>query len=65
MRGENAWGAAVRFLSMLENAVPEEDARRKLMNSWVRSIRDKDYTKFNKALKRYNNKRNDSDDTSQ
>jgi len=55
-RGENAWGAAVKFLTALEEAVPEPDTRRKLMNSWIRAIKDKDYTKFKSALRRYERK---------
>ena len=58
MRGENAWGAAVRFLTMLDESVPDENDKRKLMNSWVRAIKDKDYSKFKKSLKRYNSQLN-------
>ncbi len=53
VRGENAWGAAVRFLTLLQEQVPEEDERKKLMNAWVKSIREKDFKKFKRALRRY------------
>lgn len=52
-RGENAWGVAVRFFTLLNEQVPEEDERRKLMNAWVKSLRDKDFRKFKRALRRY------------
>lgn len=52
-RGENAWAVAVRFLTLLSEQVPELDERKKLMNAWVKSIRDKDFKKFKRALRRY------------
>lgn len=57
VRGENAWGVAVRFLTFLQEQVPEEDERKKLMNAWVKSIREKDYRKFKRALRRYQRQR--------
>ena len=53
VRGENAWGVAVRFLTYLTEQVPEEDERKKLMNAWVKSIRDNDFRKFKRALRKY------------
>lgn len=57
VRGENAWGVAVRFLTLLQEQVPEEDERRKLMNAWVKSLREKDIRKFKRALRRYQRQR--------
>ena len=60
-RGENAHGVAVRFLSLLAEQVPEEDERRKLMNAWVKSVRDKDYRKFKRALRKYKRHRDEKE----
>ncbi len=57
MRGENAHAVAVKFLSMLVEHIPEEDERKKLMATWMRSVRDNDYKKFQRALKRYHKRR--------
>ncbi len=57
VRGENAHAAAVRFLELLQQQIPEEDERRKLMSTWMRSVKDKDYKKFQRALKRYHRRR--------
>lgn len=52
-RGENAWAVSVKFLTMLQEQIPEEDERKKLMSTWMRAVKDKDYKKFERALKRY------------
>ena len=57
VRGENAHAAAVRFLQMLQQQIPEEDECKKLMATWMRSVRDNDYRKFQRALKRYHKRR--------
>ncbi len=58
-RGENAWGVAVKFLTLIQEQIPEEEERKKLMNTWVKSVRDKDYKKFRRALKRYERNRDE------
>ena len=60
-RGENAHGVAVRFLTLLKEQVPEEDERKKLMNAWVKSIRDNDFRKFKRALRRYQRQREEGE----
>lgn len=57
VRGEEAHAHAVKFLDMLQAQIPEEDERRKLMATWMRSIKDRDYKKFERALKRYHRRR--------
>ena len=52
-RGENAWGVAVKFLTLLQEQIPEEAERRKLMNAWMKSVKENDYRKFKRALNRY------------
>lgn len=53
VRGENAHAVAVKFLTNLQTQVPEAEERKKLMNAWIRSIRDNDYKIFRRALRRY------------
>lgn len=53
VRGENAWAVAVKFLTLLQEQIPEEEERKKLMSTWMRSIKDNDYKKFERALRRY------------
>jgi hypothetical protein len=57
VRGENAWGVAVKFLRLLEQQIEEEEERKKLMGAWMRSVRDNDYKKFQRALKKYRRQR--------
>lgn len=57
VRGEEAHAHAVKFLEMLATQIPEDDERRKLMATWMRSIKDRDYKKFERALKRYHKRR--------
>lgn len=59
VRGENAWGVAVKFLELLQQQIEDEDERRKLMNAWMKAVKDKDYKKFQRALRRYNRKRDE------
>lgn len=61
-RGENAWGVAVKFMSLLEEQIESEDERKKLMSAWYKSVRDNDFRKFRRALNRYR-KSLDLDDT--
>lgn len=52
-RAENAFGVAVKFLDLLSKAVDDEEERRKLMSAWFKAVRDNDYKKFKRALRRY------------
>lgn len=57
VRGENAHAMAVMFLELLAQQIPEEEERKKLMLTWMRSVKDRDYKKFQKALARYHRRR--------
>lgn len=57
VRGENAWAVAVKFLTLLQQQVPEEEERKKLMSTWMRAVKDNDYKKFERALRRYHKRR--------
>jgi len=56
VRGENAWAVAVKFLSLLQEQVPDEDEQKKLMFTWMRAVKDNDFKKFERALRRYQRK---------
>lgn len=58
VRGENAWAVGVKFLTLLQEQIPEEEERKKLMSMWMRAVKDNDYKKFERALRRYHNRRN-------
>jgi hypothetical protein len=57
VRGENAHAMAVKFLELLTTQIPEDEECKKLMATWMRSIKDRDYKKFQRALKRYHRRR--------
>jgi len=57
VRGEEAHAHAVKFLELLTKQIPEEEERKKLMATWMRSIKERDYKKFQRALKRYHRRR--------
>lgn len=53
MRGENAWAVAVKFMDLLGETVTDPEELRKLQSAWYKSIRDRDFKKFRRALNRY------------
>lgn len=57
VRGENAWAVAVKFLTLLQEQIPEDEERKKLMSTWMRAVKDNDYKKFERALRRYHKRR--------
>jgi hypothetical protein len=57
VRGENAHAVAVKFLELLAVQVPEEEERKKLMATWMRSVKARDYKTFQRALRRYHRRR--------
>lgn len=53
-RAENSFGVAVKFFTLLRRATGDDDeAYRKLMTSWFKAVRDNDYRKFKRALRKY------------
>lgn len=58
-RGEDAWAAAVKFLTLIDNQIEDQEEKKKLMGAWVKSIRENDYKKFKRALHRYYRKMED------
>ncbi len=58
-RAENAWGVAVKFLQLLMDQIPEEEARKKLMSAWMKSVKENNYKKFRLALRRYERQKNE------
>jgi hypothetical protein len=53
IRAENAFGVAIRFFELILRMIPEDVERRRLMAAWFKSVRDADFRKFRRALKRY------------
>jgi len=53
IRAENAFGVAVRLFELINRMVPEDEESKRLMASWFKSVRDADFRKFRRALKRY------------
>lgn len=53
-RAENAFGVAVKFMSLLDGHVDDDDELKKLKSAWYKSVRDNDFKKFRRALNRYN-----------
>lgn len=53
VRAENAFGVAVKFFDLIGHMIPEEIERKKLMASWFKAVRDADFKKFRRALRRY------------
>jgi hypothetical protein len=53
IRAENAFGVAVRFFNLIDKMIPEDIERKKLMASWMKSVRDNDFRKFRRTLRRY------------
>lgn len=60
VRGENACGVAVKFMTLLRESVEDDDEFRKLASAWYKSVRDNDVKKFKRALKRYERRRKES-----
>lgn len=61
VRGENAWGVATKFLTLLQNQIPDEEDRRKLMSAWMKAVKDNDHKKFERALRRYHRSLSDEE----
>ena len=55
VRAENAYAVSVKFMELIERSVSDPEAQRKLMSAWFKSVRDKDFRKFKRALRRYDN----------
>jgi hypothetical protein len=53
IRAENAFGVASKFFKMIDTMIPEEIERKRLMAAWVKAVKDSDYKKFRRVLKRY------------
>jgi hypothetical protein len=53
IRAENAFGVAIRFFQLIIKMIPEEEEQKKLISSWFKSVRDNDFRKFRKSLRKY------------
>ena len=53
IRAENAFGVAVRFFELVMQMIPEPKERQRLMMAWFKSVKDHDFRKFRRALRKY------------
>lgn len=53
IRAENAFGVAVRFFELIAEIVPDQKERQRLMLAWFKSVKDKDFRKFRRAMRKY------------
>jgi hypothetical protein len=53
VRAENAFGVAVKFFDLIAEMIPEDIERKRMMAQWFKSVRDSDFKKFRRALRRY------------
>lgn len=58
VRADNAFGVAVKFFSLIEEMVSDPEDQRKLMSAWFKAVRDRDFKKFKRALRRYDRAQN-------
>lgn len=60
VRAENAFGVAVRLFELVSRMIPEEVERKRLMAAWMKSVRDADFRKFRRVLRRYDRQKKDT-----
>ena len=60
VRAENSFGVAVRFFDLITRMVPEEIEGKRLMAAWFKSVRDNDFRKFRRALRRYDRQKSET-----
>ena len=53
VRAENSWAVAVKFFNLLEAHIPDEDQRYKIMLAWFKAVKQNDFRKFQRAMRRY------------
>jgi hypothetical protein len=53
VRAENAFGVAVKFFDLIKQMIPEELDQKRLMAAFFKAVRDADFRKFRRALRRY------------
>ena len=63
IRAENAYAVAVKFFSMLETNIQDEEEFRRIMHAWFKAVRDKDFKKFQRAMRRYQRDVNNTDNS--
>jgi hypothetical protein len=59
IRAENAYGVAVRLFDLITRMIPEDDDRKRLMAAFFKSVRDSDFRKFRRVLRRYDRVKTD------
>ena len=57
-RASTSYGVSVKFFQLIESMIDTEEDQKRLMSAWFKSVRDKDFKKFTRALKRYDRVQN-------
>jgi hypothetical protein len=52
-RAEDAWAGAINVMNMIREHIEGEDDQKRLMSAWFKAVRDNDFKKFSRALKKY------------
>lgn len=63
IRAETAHATAIKFLALLQEEFPDEDEFRKLMMTWLRSVKDNDFRKFRRVLRKAHEQKSPENDT--
>jgi len=58
VRADNAFGVATKFFDLIRKMVSDPDDQKKLMSAWFKAVRDQDFRKFRRALRRYDRAHN-------
>jgi ADP-heptose:LPS heptosyltransferase len=58
IRAENAFGVAIRFFELINQMIPEPKEKQRLMMVWFKSVKDRDFRKFRRALRKYDRLKN-------
>lgn len=53
VRADNAYWVAVRLFQLIEKMVGDTEDQRRLMSSWFKAVRDRDFKKFKRGLRRF------------
>ena len=52
-RAEDAWAGSVRVMDLIKEHIVGEEEQKRLMSAWFKAVRDNDFKKFSRALKKY------------
>lgn len=53
VRADNAFAAARKLFDLLEQKIKDKDDLDKIQKAWLRAVKDNDFSKFKRILKKY------------